>query len=268
MRNAILCSLAVLALWNGASAQKVVFRPGEELHYTVNYSAAVVDTEVADVTMRVSSDNLDGTPCYKIHARGTTRPFYSIFFKMEDTYQTWMQRNDLRPLLATGDLKEGGYEYRSRLVFNWKSRLVYTSGKNIKRNTEHTKTIPLKSSSYDALSLFYNLRCLDLDDLPVGQRRNLHMVLVDTIRTIQYRLLGFEKRTIPNLGTVECLKFACQLAANDAESFEEGSEFLIWISNDRNKIPVYLESPIRVGKVYAKLVDFKGLAYPFTSKAP
>lgn len=46
-----------------------------------------------------------------------------------------------------------------------------------------------------------------------------------------------------------------------ADSFEEGSEFFVWISDDGNKVPVFLESPLRVGSVRARLVEYGGLMY-------
>ena len=35
---------------------------------------------------------------------------------------------------------------------------------------------------------------------------------------------------------------------------------------DENKIPLHLESPIRVGSVNAYITGYKGLKYPLTSK--
>ena len=53
---------------------------------------------------------------------------------------------------------------------------------------------------------------------------------------------------------------------NFKELFKDGSEFTIWISDDRNKIPLYLESPIRVGSVRVRLLNVSNLKYPFSSK--
>ncbi|MDR2886110.1 MAG: DUF3108 domain-containing protein, partial [Rikenellaceae bacterium] len=44
------------------------------------------------------------------------------------------------------------------------------------------------------------------------------------------------------------------------------AEFFIWISDDQNKIPLYIESPIRVGSIRARMKKFDGLKYPLDSK--
>lgn len=251
----------------GQVPQELSFRPGEELSYTASYSAAILTTDVATVTFRTSTDKIEGIPCHRIWAHGITRPFYSVFFKMDDVYETWLEQATLRPLLATSEIKEGSYRYRSRLTFNWKSGMVYTFGKNLKKGYERGRTMVLDSADFDPVAHFFNLRCLpSIGDMKVGQKGRLNLVMVDTIRTIEYKFLGREVIDAPATGPVRCLKFTCQLAPGDAESFEEGTDFFIWISDDKNRIPVYLETPIRVGRVQATLTGWKNLAHPFSAR--
>ncbi|MFY8047100.1 MAG: DUF3108 domain-containing protein [Chitinophagaceae bacterium] len=40
----------------------------------------------------------------------------------------------------------------------------------------------------------------------------------------------------------------------------------IWISDDRNHIPLRVESPITVGSVKVDMMGFNNLRYPLTSK--
>ena len=88
----------------------------------------------------------------------------------------------------------------------------------------------------------------------------------DTIRRINYRLAGREVRNIKGVGKFRTLKFVCELATSSGESLKDGSEFYLWISDDLNKIPLYLESPIRIGSVRVRLLDASNLKYPLTSK--
>ena len=94
----------------------------------------------------------------------------------------------------------------------------------------------------------------------------MNLVLEDTIRPIRYRFLGREVKNIRGTGKFRTLKFRCELATSTGESFEDGSEFTIWISDDRNRIPLYVESPIRVGSIRARLISWKNLKYPLDSK--
>ena len=68
------------------------------------------------------------------------------------------------------------------------------------------------------------------------------------------------------MGRFRTLKFMCQIGTSDGYSFTDGSEFTLWISDDQNKIPLYIESPIRVGSIQAYITAYKGLKYPLASK--
>lgn len=251
----------------GQATQELAFQPGEELNYTASYSAAILTTDVATIDFKTSTDKIEGIPCYRIRAHGLTRPFYSVFFKMDDVYETWLDQSTLRPLLATSEIKEGSYRYRSRLTFNWKSGMVYTFGKNLKKGYERGRTMEVKPADFDPVAHFFNLRSLpSMSRMKKGETGRLNLVMVDTIRSIEYKFLGREIIDAPATGPVRCLKFTCQLAPGDAQSFEEGTDFFVWISDDENRIPVYLETPIRVGRVQATLTGWKNLAHPFSSR--
>ncbi len=73
-------------------------------------------------------------------------------------------------------------------------------------------------------------------------------------------------KKIRTMGKFRTLKFACQIGTSEGYSFTDGDEFFIWISDDRNKIPLWLESPIRIGSICAYITGTKGLKYPLESK--
>ena len=117
----------------------------------------------------------------------------------------------------------------------------------------------------DAISLFFNMRTASPDDFTEGGIGTLEMVLEDTVRHIQYRYLGREVKKIRNQGKFRAMKFECQLGTTEGFSFTDGTVFTLWISDDRNRIPLSIESPVRIGSIQAYIYDFKGLKYPLES---
>lgn len=109
------------------------------------------------------------------------------------------------------------------------------------------------------------MRSADPDSFRAGESEVLEMVLQDTVRRIRYRFEGREQKKIRNMGKYRTLRFACQLGTTENFSFTDGTEFTIWISDDENKIPLYLESPVRVGSVQAYISGYRGLRYPVSS---
>lgn len=247
-------------------ASERAFSHNEKLSYAVSYSAAFINMDVADVEFHTTKVQFGGKPCFKIHAVGRTRNFFNFFFKMEDKYDSWLDAETLRPLKATSNLREGGYRFRSEIDFVWKDAQAHTFGENIKSKRSSRRTFNnIGSCSYDVLSMFFNMRCAKLDGLVRGESQHLTIVFEDTVRSVRLKYLGRDVRRIDDVGRVRTRKFTCQLATSTDDSFKDGDEFLIWLTDDKNCIPIYMESPIRVGKIYVNLSSWSNLHHPFSS---
>lgn len=250
---------------DAAQSKNPAFTHGEKLTYVVSYKAGI-NTDVAEVTFVTREGWLDGTKVYQIDANGRVYPFFRWFFDLNDSDYSSLDYRTLRPLELRAEIREGKYRTSSKYTYDWDAKQVHTSFRNHKNPTATLKTMPLTEGSFDAVALFFNLRCEDAAKFRPGEKHTLEMVLEDTIRRINYRLAGREVRNIKGVGKFRTLKFVCELATSSGESFKDGSEFYLWISDDLNKIPLYLESPIRIGSVRVRLLDASNLKYPLTSK--
>lgn len=272
MRNAILLLLATLTLGSAAAQQSGVtrvFSDNEELRYVVSYRARLVpNTEVATVVFKVSPDTVGETPALRIYANGTVMKFFRWFFDMSDTYNTWLDRNTLRPLRFNSNLKEGGYRFSSSFQYDWQAMEARTSYRKNDMSKDERRTIPLSETSYDGIALFFNLRNMDESLLTEGREQTLELLLQDTVRTVHYTYRGREVKKIKGLGNVRTLKFTLNLVASTGESFEDGTELALWISDDRNRIPLLVETPIRVGSVRARIEGYSNLKYKLDCVIP
>ena len=263
LRGVIVAILLVAGVLN-ASAQR--YHNGEVLYYRAAYRAMLVpNTEAGEVTVSTRLDTLNGKEVYRVTGNGRTLPFFRWFFDMDDTYNIWVDKENLRTQRFESDLKEDKYTFRSHYDYDWKAMKVHTWSQK-KQNTPREKTMTLTPNSMDAVSLYFNLRSVDLNSFRKGEQRQLDMILEDIIRHLTYRFIGRETITVPKLGDFDTMKFACTIGSSEEFSFTDGTEFFIWITNDENKIPVMLASPVRVGEVRAYLRRYEGLRYPLSSK--
>lgn len=242
-----------------------LYHAGEVLNYRVSYKAKMFpNTEVATVDVKTTRATLDGVSRYKVEGAAKTMPTYRWFFNIEDTYTVWIDTEKLRPVRFESDLKEGDYTFESSYNYDWDKKEVHTKWQSRQKPVKE-KTMAITKESMDAISLFFSLRAASIDDFKIGQVAQLQMVLPDTIRHINYRYIGRENKKIRNMGKYKALKFECQLGTTEGFSFTDGTVFTIWISDDENKIPLYIESPVKVGSINAYISGYKGLKYPVTS---
>lgn len=257
--------LSILLLAASAPLAAQLYHPGEVLKYRVSYKAKMFpNTEVGSVEVTTSEEATDSASCYKVVGVGRTLPTYRWFFNLEDVYTVWVDPSSLLPVRFESDLREGDYTFQSNYAYDWDARQVHTRWRSRKRPYQQ-KTMELTPESKDAISLFFGMRSAAADSFRPGEPQVLQMVLQDTIRTLQYRFLGRETKKIRNMGKFKTLKFDCQLGTSEGFSFTDGTVFTIWISDDDNKIPLYIESPVRVGSINAYISGYKGLKYPLES---
>lgn len=257
---------ALLLVTGVAEASAQVFQDGEVLYYRAAYRAKLwPNTEAGEVTVSTTTDTLNGREVFRVTGNGRTLPFFRWFFDMNDTYDIWVDKESLRTQRFESDLKEGKYTFRSCYTYDWDSMRVHTWSQK-RQNIPREKTMTLTSESMDAVSLYFNLRSVDLESFREGEHRHLDMVLEDTIRLLRYRYIKREELKVPKLGSFDTMKFACTIGSSEEFSFTDGTEFFIWITNDENKIPVMLASPVRVGEVRAYLCGYEGLKFPLTSE--
>ncbi len=248
---------------NNASAQ--LFHEGEVLYYRAAYRAKLVpNTEVGEVTVSTKCDTLNGKEVFRVIGNGRTLPFFRWFFNMNDTYNIWVDKETKRTQRFESDIREDKYTFRSNYRYVWDSMRVHTWSQR-RNNTPRTKTMTLTKESMDAVSLYFNLRSVDLESFRAEEHHRLDMVLEDTIRSLRYRYIKRDTIKVPRVGRFATMKFACTIGSSEEFSFTDGTEFFIWITEDENKIPVMLSSPVRVGEVRAYLRSTQGLKYPLSS---
>ena len=256
----------IAALLCVALVQAQLYVPGETLRYKMSYKAKFFpNTEVANVVMQTTETTLDGLPVYKVYGYGQTNRTFNWILSVKDAYTVWVDPATLRTKRFDSDIKEGDYTFKSTYIFDWHNNNVHTRWQSRNR-PENFKTMKISDQSMDAVSLYYNLRTVSDDEIKEGFAKELEMVLEDTVRFLRFRFDGREVKKIKNLGHFRTLKFRCQIATSDGFSFADGTEFEVWISDDRNKIPLYIKSPIKVGSINAYLSSFEGLRYPLDCK--
>lgn len=271
MRNRIFSILLFFVLFFSyaplCAQHKRAFKGGEELRYVAEYKVGLFNVDIAMIDFTVTEDEHRGNkPSYKVNALAQVLPQYRYFFDMRDNYYVWLDKVTLKPFYFENFIKEGSYTLESHYVYDWTKMKVNTYENRPVWDAPKRREFNLLPTSLDALSLFYNLRSLPIEKMKLNIPDTLEVVFANKIRRVAYRFVGREDFKIKGMGKFKSLKFRCQLADNSGVSFEDGSEFTLWLSDDANRIPLYIETPIKVGSVRARLVDYRGLVEPLNKK--
>jgi hypothetical protein len=245
------------------SIKNRAFESGEEITYTVAYNWFIIWTEVGEVTFRVNETTIFNEPCLHLAGKGTTYSSWDWFFKVRDRYESWVHPVTLKPYFFIRDVNEGGYKFRYKYIFNRTKGYALTSYTRPGK-PEKMDTVDITECTFDMISISYYSRNIDYTRYKPGDTIPVTILLDNILENIYFRYQGIENIKIRRFGEFECIKFSVFLVAGSV--FKGGEYMSIWVTNDKNRIPLYAESPIIIGSIKARITSIEGNKYALTSK--
>lgn len=229
------------------------FKEGEWLKFKMSYSNFL---NAGFSTIEVKSTTHKGKEAFHIVGTGKTTGLIGLFFKVKDNYQTFMYKNNLKPYRFIRKIYEGGHTKDKEILFDYTTKQA-----TVKNNKDNTiKKYPVSSNIQDMLSSLYYLRNQDIENLKANQEIKLKMFFDEEINNFKLRYLGKEIiRT--KFGKVKAYKFRPLVQAGRV--FKEQESVTVWVSADKNRIPLRVKASLAVGSLRADLKAFKGLSHPF-----
>ncbi len=249
---AIFFSLKLNAVNEFCGIRNVAFQGGESTTYKVFYTLAGVYIGAGEASFNVNLTNLNGKPVYHLIGDGKTYSFYDSFFKVRDRYESFIDTASLQPYRFIRKVDEGGYKKFQTVNFD--------HAKNKAISNEGTFNVP--NCVQDVVSAIYYARNIDFNKYKPGDKIYFNMFLDNETFNLYIRYLG--KETIKTkYGKFRAIKFKPLLVKGTI--FEGGEKMVVWVSDDGNKIPLRIESPISVGSVKVDMMNYKNLRYPLSS---
>ncbi|PHR69143.1 MAG: ATP-dependent exonuclease [Lutibacter sp.] len=251
MKKIVLGILLFSLTISNAQSKEEVFKSGEWLKYRMHYG--LINAGYA--TVSIKSVKKDKKEAFHVISKGWTTGITKLFFKVKDNYQTWFYKDNLKPYHFRRRVDEGGHIISRDIYFDQKAKTALV--KDHKKNIEKTLTI---DNVQDILSSFYYLRSQDISELTIGDELELDMFLDYETFGFKMEFLG-EEVIKTKFGRIKSLKF--RPSVQSGRIFKAKESLTIWITADKNKIPIRIKADLSVGSLKADLDQFKGLANPF-----
>lgn len=235
--------------------EELAFSDGEYLKYVINYRWLGIRTDVGYGEVEVKKiGNNGGRDVYHAVAQGKTYKFWDVFFKVRDLYEAKFYGDNIRPIYFHRDVYEGRYTMKNFFDFDERNNTIQARVER-KKETPIDTLLRGRECTFDLISLFYFARNIDFESLDIGVNYPVSFVIDNELIDLYFRYIGKEEKKIPGLGTKKTMKFAAKLVAGEVFTGEE--EMFLWVSDDKYRIPVFIESPILVGSIQGRLVDYR-----------
>lgn len=226
------------------------FKTGEKLKFRVHYGVI----NAANITMSVDAamSNISGRNAYSVRCEGETLKSFDWAYKVRDKFQSWLDQESLAPLRYAKTVRENKY-FDEDLA-------IYMHDKKKMRNSDGDLAIP--AYTQDIASALFYARNLDFTKATVNQVYPIDVYLDNKVYNLNFTYLGKETLST-DLGKVKCIKLRPKLVVDRV--FKSSNDMTVWISDDLNKIPVRVQSAIKVGSLKVDITSYENLKNTFTS---
>jgi hypothetical protein len=238
------------------SQKEDAYDVGEWFKFRIHYG--IVNAGYA--TLEVKDAVLNNKKVFHVIGKGYTTGMSRFFFKVDDLYESYIDRDTGNPYQFVRKINEGGYTKNQEGFFNQSANKIVV--KDYKHKTEKTLSIP--KNAQDILSTFYYLRNYPgIDKLKVGESVAIDMFFDDETTKFKLKFIGRENVST-KFGNVPAMIF--RPLVQSGRVFKEQESLTVWISDDDNKLPLRIKASLAVGSIKADLDAYKGLKSPFKTK--
>ena len=126
------------------------FKTGESLKFRIHYGLF----NASYATLNLEEDVVNGKNVFKATAIGRTTGIARWFFKVDDIYKTFFDKDLVQPIKSTRNIYEGGYTKNVEINYDYSSNLANINDiKNSKLSS-----VKIEQNVQDLISTFYFLR--------------------------------------------------------------------------------------------------------------
>jgi len=245
-------ALYAVAQTESCNNRDVSYGAGESLTFNVYYNVGLLWIYTGNANLSIADEVCKGKSSYHVTGVGKTAKSYELFFKVNDRYETFIDKETMLPMKFIRDVSEGNIKIKNNITFN------QTKNKAL----SDTTTFKIPKCTQDMLSAIYFARNIDFDKYGPGDRIQFNLFLDNKVYSLYIKYLGKEKIKT-KMGEYNAIKISPQVITGSI--FKDDDKLTVWVSDDANHLPLRVSTPILVGSIKVDLVGYDNLRNPFAS---
>ncbi len=226
---------------------------GENLIFVGSYNMSGLMTQLAQVTLSTEMVKTSKNSYLHLNCELATYAKWDKFFRIRDSYESYVDPITLKPSLYKRSIEEGGWTKKEKYAFKGNS---VTSTSKRKNTPEETRTFTVGSSTLDVVTLMYKLRTLDIAKMKIGESKSFVAVFDEKQIPVTIKLIGNETVSAGNLGSKNCYKLSIGAKTDVLRGKDKN---LIYLTADAKKVPILMKFSIPVGTGQLALTSASGI---------
>ena len=210
------------------------------------------------VRFTVKDSTYNNKNCFFFDGKGKSLKNYDWFFRVRDRYSSFVEKEKFEPLRFTRNVNEGSFSLYYDYLFDYKNEKAKVF--EDRKDKSKYSIIDFPKCSYDVMTSVYYARTLDYSNLNINDSIPLSMMVDKEIyNSLHIKYLGRDTIQDQYGKTYSCLIISPLLI--EGTIFKEGDYMRVYITDDLNRIPIYIEGEILIGSIKAYIKTIKNLKY-------
>ncbi|HEX7412418.1 MAG TPA: DUF3108 domain-containing protein [Bacteroidia bacterium] len=223
------------------------FKAGEVLSYRLHYG--IVEAGVAILEVEPEIKDFGGHKAYHIIGKGFSKGAFNLFFKVDDKFESYIDKDALVPWYFMRRCNEGGFIISQDYLFNHYLKKVDVVG--------DAKQYDIPEGVQDMLSSFYFARNIDFTGAKENSIYEIPSFVDKQNWTLKIKYVCTEVINT-DIGKFRCLKF--RPIVQTGNIFKKEEDLSVWVTDDKNHVPLRAQAKILVGSVKMDITSYKNLA--------
>lgn len=226
----------------------VIFSGTEDLHYAVSWSGGV---KIGDIYLKIQKEKENGD-AFTISAKVKDYGPLELLYPVDDTFTCYVAGPMKLPYRYEVHQKEGFGRETTRLTrYDQANRQVW-----YQKNRNAEERFEIAGTAYNEFASFIITRALVLREgepvvVPTFADKKRHEVKVSLIQREKRQTVFGETATLMVQPKMEFKGL-----------YEKNGNTVLWITDDRCRVPVEIHSKIVIGSLVAELVEYTNSACP------
>ncbi len=240
--------------------KNTAFASGENIRYDLYLNLAFFNARAGRGSLTVTEANYRGENAYKMVMLLNTTGLANNLYAVNDTLTSFVDK-DLRPLLFTKEAFEGKDYSVERQSYTYDGEKIKIRAFRLWNGKEQfDQVVNTDQCTYDYLSILPYIRNLDYAGMKAGDRHPVRFIAGRKPVNMYVNYQGISTVKANNGKNYEVINLTMTILD---DAFTNQKEALrASITNDKNRIPVIIDTTLKIGSIRAVLRDVSGTRNP------
>ncbi|MDL2264880.1 DUF3108 domain-containing protein [Parabacteroides sp. OttesenSCG-928-G21] len=235
------------------------FRSGEELSYDMYFNYGIIRSKAGSSSLKITDADYNGISGYKMTMLAQTSGLAKSLFSLKDTISCYTTKTIVPLAYVKHALESGDYTIET-------AEYDYSMSDSVRMHVKRERNGVLRfdevlSSAhcmYEMMSIVYYARTLDYASMKNGDIQTVSFLSGRNMMNMDIEYRGTTK--IKANDKQEYICHILVLNLHEDSAFENKKEAMkVYLSADNNRIPVRIDSQLKIGGTKVVLKEAKGL---------